>query len=291
MPQKTLIIGDIHIESSAIPEIETIINEIIEIKADRVIQVGDFYHRNRPNPEELKFGTEVACVLKDKYKDVTILSGNGIHDFVNGFSVIEYLKYLGIRIEKDEYVCDNNLYGHYMLHCSPHAFGSGKKGIKDLKKYSHVFLGHDHQPCVLKKNKIWHVGSVRHISWNESKDSFKRVMLLEDNKVKSIQLKTPILMREVSSIEELDQIEPRSKVRWTIDTFAELKNSAEIIKSYKDRFEEFKVKVDIKKENNKPHEKVENKKLQTLIEDGINKIKDKEVRNLLQEQFKEKNNG
>lgn len=289
MSQKILIIGDIHIESSAIPEIETIINEIVEIKADRVIQVGDFYHRNRPNPEELKFGTEVACVLKDKYKDVMILSGNGIHDFVNGFSVIEYLKYLGIRIEKDEYVFDNNLYGHYMLHCSPHAFGSGKKGIKDLKKYSYVFLGHDHQPCELKKNKIWHIGSIRYVSWNESEDPFKRVMVLEDNKVKSIQLKSPIPMVEVSSIEELDQIEPYSKVRWTINTFIELKNSAEIIKKYKDKFEEFKVKVDIQKEETKPQEQVDNRKLKDLIYKGIDEIKDKDVRNLLKEQFKENN--
>ena len=287
---KTLIIGDIHIEKDSIQEINSIFTEITGIKADGVILLGDFYDKNRPTPEELEYGTRVIKNLKAYYKDITLISGNGVHDFVNGRSIIEYLQYLGINAVVGDYVDNNMLFAHYMLYESKLQYGTGKCGIKDLAKYDKVFLGHQHTPQTLQKKRIWHVGSIRYCNWNESEDPFKRVMLIEDGKVKSIKLESPIPMINVHNLEELDQIDARSKVRWIISNFVELKNSAEIIKKYKDKFAEFKVKVDIKKEDNKPTEKVENGKLKELIYKGIEKIKDEDVKDLLKEQFKDENN-
>ena len=185
MSQKTLIIGDIHIESSAISEIETIMNEIVEIKADRVIQLGDFYNRNRPIPEEIEFGTGLVKELKDKYGEVIFISGNGVHDFVNGRSIIEYLKHLEIKVVVGDFIDNNILFGHYMLYESKLQYGTGKCGIKDLVKYDKVCLAHQHSPQCLQKGRIWHVGSIRYQNWNECEDPFKRVMLLNGKKVKS----------------------------------------------------------------------------------------------------------
>ena len=175
---RTIIIGDSHIEEKAIPELEGIFAEILKIKADRFVQLGDFFEHNRPTPAELKFATSIVKKLKKKFKDVTIISGTGEHDTLRDVSVIEFFKDLGINTIRGDYVKDNILFGHFMLNESHLEYGSGKCGIKDLAKYDFVFLGHQHLFQELKKDKIYHPGSIRFQNFNEVSDPFKRVVIL-----------------------------------------------------------------------------------------------------------------
>jgi len=46
-----------------------------------------------------------------------------------------------------------------MLNESKLEYGSGRYGIKDLKDYDYVWLGHQHSPETLVENKIFHLGS------------------------------------------------------------------------------------------------------------------------------------
>ena len=60
---RTLIIGDIHIEENSIEEISSIFEkDIFVIKADKIIQLGDLFDKNRPSPKELKFTTKFSIL-------------------------------------------------------------------------------------------------------------------------------------------------------------------------------------------------------------------------------------
>ena len=288
---RILVIPDIHIEEKAISEISNIIFEITSIKADIVVQLGDFYDKNRPTPYELKFGTTIAQTLVDKYGKVIILSGTGKHDILNNTSIIEYLESVGVIVAKKDFVYNNILFGHFMLHESKLEYGTGKCGIKDLKKYKYVFLGHQHTPQKLADN-IFHVGSIRYVNWNEVNDEYKRVYVIEDDKVTEIPLKSPIKMVDVNSIEELPNEKLKNcKVRLVISSFNQFKKSIDKLTYWKDKFVEFKTKLDFEQDLNTSKTSIEKankqKKLQDIIDEGLRNVKDKEVRELLQQQFKE----
>lgn len=202
---KTIICGDVHIDEKSIPELEGIFKEILKIKADRFIQLGDFFEHNRPTPAELKFATAIVKKLKKKFKDVTIISGTGNHDLLHDVSIIEFLKELGVNAVRGDYIRDNILFGHYMLHSSKLEYGTGRCGIKDLAKYDFVFLGHQHLFQELKKDKIYHPGSLRFQNFNEVTDKFKRIAILEDGKVRFVPLKSPYPMIDFYSIKEIKQ--------------------------------------------------------------------------------------
>jgi len=201
---RTLIVGDVHISEKTIPELTGIFNEIIKIEADKVIQLGDFFEHNRPTPLELKFATRIIKGLKDKYKEVTILSGTGEHDLYHDYSVVEYLTELGVNIVRGEYIDNNILYGHFMLHESQLQYGTGKCGIKDLEKYDKVFLGHQHLFQELKQDKIFHPGSIRFVNFNEVTDPFKRVIILNNGEVQFKKLDSPYLMKDFYNIKEIE---------------------------------------------------------------------------------------
>lgn len=281
---RTLIIADLHITEDSISEIDNIFTkDILSIQADRVIQLGDFYDRNRPSPAELKYGTSLVDSLVKKYKDVTILAGNGSHEFLNNTAVVEYLNNLGVKIIKEDHVViDDIFYGHFMLYESDLQYGSGKCGIKDLEKYKYAFLGHQHNIQKLS-NTIYHLGSIRYVNWNEVTDDFKQVAIIEDDKLEFIPLKKPIKMNDVHSIEELQDVEFDSKVRLVINSFEQFKKEINLLSNYKKKFIEFKVKLNFEKDLEVSKEVKSNKKLEDIIEAGIAQIKDKEVRKLLQE--------
>ena len=292
---KTLLIGDLHIEDSAIEELQSIFeNDIFKIKVDSIIQLGDLFDKNRPTPKELKFATELIHKLTTLYKNVTLLAGNGSHEFKDGIGIIEYLKELSEKIKiitKDHFTENNIYYGHHMLNESKLEYGTGKIGLKDLKKYKFAFLGHQHNPQDFNKN-VFHVGSLRYVHFNEVEDEFKRVALLEDDKVKFIELKSSIPMVDVHSIEEinkrgLNNYDILPKVRLIISSFEQFKKEINEIEYYKNKFSDFKLKLDFKKINENPEvAKKESKKLEQILNEGIEKVKDKEVRELLKESLK-----
>ena len=280
---KTLIIGDIHISEDSINEIDSIFTkDILPLNADRIIQLGDFYDKNRPNPSELKYGTHLIRRLVERYDDVTILAGNGSHEFLNNVAVIEYLKELDANIiKKPDFILDNILYGHYMLYESRLSYGSGKCGIKDLKQYKWVFLGHQHNPQKLS-DTIFHLGSIRYCNFNEVTDAFKQVAIVDGDKIEFIPLKSPIKMEDFSSIEELEKADKNIKARLVINSFSQFKKEINLISKYKDKFIEFKIKLEFTEaQKNIEISNNQNKKLEDILNDGIHQIQDQDVQDLL----------
>ena len=288
---KSVIIGDTHILEKAIDELKLIFEkDIFPIKADRIIQMGDWFENHRPTPKEQIFSCWVVNELKKRYKEVIILSGNGRHDFLNGCSAVEYLAYLGenIQISKGDLELDNCLYGHWMMDKSQLAFGSQKYTVNQLEgKYKYVFLGHQHSYQELAEG-MWHIGSVRYIGWNEVADEYKKLAILDENGVEFIPIKSAISMIDVFDMAELDTISPDTKVRMVFTTFEDFKNNINKTPEYKDRFVEFKIKCDFGEIKTETQEATaeQKKSLEQIIQSYIDKIEDKDVKILLEEGFK-----
>ena len=284
---KTLIVGDLHINERAMPEIEEIFDkDILSIEADKFIQLGDWFDKNLPSPAELKFSSELVLKIKQHYKEVIILSGTGEHDILRNTSAIEHLASLGVDTIKGDLTYNNLLFGHWMLNESKMAFGTGKCGKKDVEKYDYVFLGHQHSPEYIPEN-IFHVGSIRYVSFNEVNDK-KRVMMLEDGKISPyLTLNHCIPMLDVTDVSQLEQICARTKVRVIFNSFEDYKKNASYVNKIGKKFFLFKLKMNF--EYNKLN--IGAKKLDTpksnIIQSYINKIVDKDVRQMLLDQFKE----
>ena len=286
---KILIVGDLHINERSIQEIEEIFDkDILPIEADKFIQVGDWFDKNLPSPAELKFSSELVLKIKQHYKEITILSGTGEHDILRNTSAIEHLASLGVNTIKGDLIYNNLLFGHWMLNESKLAFGTGKCGKKDVAQYKYVFLGHQHSPEYIPEN-IFHVGSIRYVSFNEVNDK-KRVILLEDDKISPyLTLNHCIPMLDVTDMSQLAQIDARTKVRVIFNSFEDYKKNASYVNKIGKKFFLFKIKMNF--ESNKLD--ISSKKLDTtiskssIIKDYIAKIGDVEVRKLLEDQFKE----
>jgi len=289
---RTLIIGDLHINERSIPEIEEIFDkDIIPIDADRLIQLGDFYDSNFPSALELKFGTNFAKHLAQRYDNVIILSGTGTHDLCRGYSVIEYLQEIkGVHANKGDYIEGMNLFcGHFMLYESKLAFGSANIGIKDLSKYSKSFLGHQHSPQTLLKDKIYHLGSIRFCSFNEVNDK-KHVVVLEDGKLTFIPIKSCIPMQDVTDVTELLDIPFNTKVRVIFNSFDDYKKNASYVNKIGKKFFLFKILMNFQEskiliQSSNKLDSIISKS--NIIKDYIMKIEDKDVRQMLEQQFKE----
>jgi len=286
---KTLIVGDLHINEHSIPEIDGICEkDIFPIESDRIIQLGDWFDKNTPSPAELKFSAELVLKLKKHYKEVIILSGTGEHDILRGTSVVEHLESLGVRVIKGDFIDNNLLFGHWMLHESKLAFGTGKYGKKDVAQYKYVFLGHQHSPEYIPEN-IYHLGSIRYVSFNEVADK-KRIMFLEDDKVAPyIDLKHCIPMLDVTDVTELQDIPFNSKVRVIFNSFDDYKKNASYVNKIGKRFFLFKVKMNFEQSKIlvEGSKKLDTCPKSNIIQSYIDKIVDKDVKKMLEEQFKD----
>lgn len=298
---KALFVADLHIEEKSIEELELIFQEIFSYKADKIVQLGDWYDSYKPSPLALNFGTSIARQMKKQYKDVTILDGTGKHSVLNGESVTRYLQHLGIKTVGIEHKLEidglNIFVAHWMLKQSKLEHGTATCGIKDLKdKYDFILLGHQHSFQELLKDRIFHLGSCRFQNFNEVCDPYKQIAILENGVLTFIPLKSPTPMIDLVTgdcpyyLEEmLPKVNPKSKVRVVIGSFSIFKNSLETIKKYKNKFVEFKVKLDFAKNlvtANKVEVKEKNNWDEIMLEE-IRKITDKDVRELLEAQFKE----
>ena len=283
-----LIIADPHIVELALLELEGIFNEIYQQEADKLIILGDYYNSKKPNAKEILFGTKWAVKFKEKYKNVIFLRGN--HDRTQDVSAIDYLQYFGISIvdeRVDEY---NNYFGHFMVEGSKFEYGTYKYTIKQLAHYNMVFLGHQHSFQAITQ-RMWHISSVRFVGFNEVCDKSKYILKLGE-KPEFIPLKSPIPMVDVKTVNELPNIDPNTKVRLVISSFSQFKKEINEIPKYKDKFAEFKLKLEfgdkiIATSDNKDIKR-EKKNLTQLITQYIEQIADKDVRNLLKEQIEDK---
>jgi DNA repair exonuclease SbcCD nuclease subunit len=293
---RTIIVGDLHINERAIEEIETIFDkDIIPLVSgnhyDRLIQLGDWFDFNRPTPMELKFSSELVQNLKIFFKEIIIISGTGEHDILHNESAISHLASLGVKTIKGDYIDNNILYGHFMLHESKLSFGTGRMGIKDLEKYKYVFLGHQHTPEKLGNN-IFHIGSIRYCSFNEI-DDIKHVFILENDKFHHCHdIQCCIPMKDIYNISELEKIDARTKVRFVCKSFEQYRLNASLLNKLGKKFNTFKIKLDFKTETIKDLI-VSKTEAKTITKDEIiriylEKIEDKAVRKLLEEIINEK---
>jgi predicted phosphodiesterase len=283
----TLIFTDPHIEEKALDELEIIFKEIFSQNADKLIMCGDYYDKKRPTAREIIFGTKWAYFFKKKFKNVIFLRGN--HDKTEDISNIDYLEYFGIEIV-DEYVdSENNYFGHFMVNESACEYGTRKCSIKDLEKYKFVILGHYHSYQKLAPNAI-HLGACRYVNFNEVKDEGKYIMFpFGQMHGQRMKLFSPIPMKEVKSVKELPNIHPNTKVCLVINSYQQFKDEINIITKWKDKFAEFKFKLDFTapvQSNEQLTQKNEHKKLEDVIKEAIEKIEDKDVQALLKEALK-----
>lgn len=283
-----IIVGDIHIEESCIEELEQIQLELLHYSADKLILLGDYYEKRRPSPKELVFGTELAYNLREHFEKVVLIRGN--HDITSDkVSAVDYLKYLDIEIVND-YEEDNIFYGHFFTDKSLFEYGTHTYTIAQLEKYKYVFLGHQHNPQDIT-DKIFHVGAVRYVNFNESMDRNKRIAILGD-KLTWSELSSPIPMKDVTSVGDLKEIDPRTRVRVIFNSFAQFKAELGQLGQYKNKFKELKTKLNFEaitpmqaSESKQPNKKLS---LQDLIAEELTKIEDQDVRSLLEEQFNDK---
>ncbi len=280
----TVYFGDPHIEEKALPELEKIFNEILKLKGDKIVMLGDYYHHNKPTAQELLCGTQWAYNLTKKFKRVIFLRGN--HDKTKNISAIDYLKYLGVEIV-DEYIEDGIYCGHFMTNKSLYEYVTSQKTVAELKKYKQVILGHQHTYQTIKPNTS-HLGSVRFVNFNEASDKHKYIRIDKKGNFKLHILKSPTPMFDVNSIKELKKIEPgMTKVRLIINSFKQFKEEINEIGKWRHKFNEFKVKLNF--EPSKENPKIEmkklrkQKKLKDILNEGIKKIEDEDVRKLLEE--------
>jgi len=290
---RTIILGDSHIAEPYLDELDEVFKEILQYDADECIHLGDFYNNNKSSPKELVFGTQIASALKKKYGKVTILSGNGRHEWLNDSSLITYLKELGIETPGMELkkTIDGKkcFFAHYMTNGSMLEYGSADITLSALSKYDLVLLGHQHIVQTLVEGKIYHLGSLFWQHWNESVDKYKQIAMIENGELKFIQLKTPKPMIDIKSEKELPNMCKNNKVRLIISSFDQFKRVVNRVKDWESEFKEFKTKLDFE---NKPEkqEKISTEKkkfTKDLIFKEIEKVEDKEARELLLEQFKE----
>lgn len=283
-----IIFGDPHIEEKSLIELHKTFIEIEKMAGDELIMLGDYYNKNKPTAKEILFGTEWAFRFKQRFKKVIFLRGN--HDRTQTISAIDYLQYLGIKIV-DEYIDeDNNYFGHFMTNKSLYEYGTYQKTVAELKKYNHVILGHQHTYQQLDTN-ILHLGSVRYVNFNEVNDDHKYILVaLNDKEWQRMVLDSPIPMKDVKSIEEVTKLEgSQIKVRLIISSYQQFKDEINKIAQYKDKFIEFKVKLDFSNTIIAKDEKIviaRKKRLIDVLRQGIEKIEDKDIKQLLLEAMK-----
>ena len=275
---KNLIWTDSHICRENISELTTIFSEIMSYKADRVICLGDYYEKKTLSPEELIFGTSIMKKFVDKYPEVIMLEGN--HDK----PTIKYLIDLGVKVVPSE-IIDNDFYGHFFVEESVKAFNSAKFTLNHFQDYRYVFLGHQHSFQAIGNGRF-HPGSIIYVNFGEVEDISKYIFMLEDDEINFIELKSPIPMRDIFNLSDLDKIEKKTKVRYVIKNFNKLKEESFLLDKYKEYFYQFKIKLDFEDKQ----EEIQispMKSIREIIDNWLNNIEDEEVKDELISSFKE----
>ena len=293
---KSLVFTDPHITVDSIKELENVFSEIVDLssmhKVDRIICLGDYYHRARLHPIELDFGTFEAIRLAKNAEFIMITGNHPSLDDSN--SSVTYLEHLGIQVV-EQFIDNNMLFGHFMTEDSdktgrqyvaevPRMFEKYEKYIVDIEAFKLVLLGHQHNFQRLADH-IYHLGSCRWVSFGEVSDTSKYIALVDDEKFNFIPLVSPIPMIDVDSVDKLLDLESSLKVRLVFKSFQQFKKDINNITAFKTKFVDFKIKLDFTTKN----EKIEtaNKPIKNLIRDWLEKIVDNDIRTLLKEEIGE----
>ncbi len=288
MKESILLFSDPHICEKALTELQEVFKEISHYKADKLIMLGDYYHFNQPSPKEILFGTEWAKKFKDKFSEVIYLRGTGRHDRIQGISCIDYLKFLGIKVVSD-YNVDGMYFGHGFTDKSKSAYGNYEYSVEDLEKnYKLTFLGHFHQFQKVSK-KVYHLGSCRFVNFGEVDYPAKYIALIKDKGIEFKRLESVIPMKDVESIDELNKLDKRTKVRVIFNDWEQYKKEVNQLKEWDNYFiEPIRIKLDFKMTSAIKSKKVAKvDSLNKLLLKCLQQVKDKEVKELIKNSFKE----
>jgi len=176
------------------------------------------------------------------------------NDVEIGKSILNHYSILSenYHIEYGEYETCGYLLGHYMVDESLFGY-KVKRKVADLKKYKHVFLGHQHTPQEM--GNVTHVGSCRYISFSEYSD-IKRVLILDldTNEIEEIILQLVIPMAVYSCdkntnktlYRRLKVLEPDTKVKVIFNDLEGYKFNINNISEWNEKFIDFKVELNFK---------------------------------------------
>jgi len=280
---RTCIFTDPHINESSIDELKDIFREIASESDSKTILVcvGDWLDHKRPTPREVTFSAKWGRRFRAMFHSFVIVQGN--HPTIsNETSAIDYLQYLNVII-RDRLELDDMYFGHHFHDNSWSKYDEEVPEV-DYSKYRFSFLGHEHTWQDLGKN-IYHLGSVRYCTFREGHIPNKKYAIVKDHKLEWKEVKSLIPMRIVSDINELDGIDPKTKVRLDFTSLKKFKQDINNISKYKKKFYQFKVKLDFKTKINTVVKTASN--FDELFQGWVSSIEDREVKNLLVDVFKQ----
>jgi len=287
-----LFLGDLHVDFNSIKECEDIANEIaFSGKADILIQLGDICDKNKLSSHELDSLTSMVNNWTKVFKEVHILEGN--HDKLDkNYSIIMYLKHLGIHIHDDDILFETNLgkirCGHYFIDKSYSSFGHFRMTLAEFKQdYQYGFLGHQHDYQRLEDN-FHHLGSSRFVSFGEKKineSASKKYSVIDSKGLQFFNLNSTIPMYDVSSLDELTNLPKMAKVRYVFNSFEQLKNDLDTVNNEKNLYYLLQKKLNFSNVNLKEI-KTEETKTKDIIRQFLKDIDDPDVKRLLTEEFK-----
>ena len=289
------IIGDIHLDEKSSDEVEKIIDEIISDKPDvnEYWLLGDFFEKKKPSPLEYKIGTKILTKLLKSGK-VYIVTGN--HDIISkSITALDYSKYFNINVYYEKTILTREGHKIYLGHHFTDKGDKFKQDLKyklsDLKQYDLVLLGHDHSFKKLADN-VYHLGSIRRVHFSEVDYNKPLYAILEPKslKIEFRELKSPIPMYEVDSIEKALQKPNMAKIRLVLNSFSDFMKVVHKIPELQKRFTQFSVKHNYKKISQVAENKEvkKNKSFDQIFAEYLQRIENKEVKKILKDIWNEK---
>jgi hypothetical protein len=301
-------LGDVHLEEDSIGECFKILDELVKSypKECTLVQLGDLTDKNKLNAIELDALTEFAVGLASHFKQVIFIDGNHSKLDKNN-SIINYLVHLreNIEVYQDELELDfagkKIIVGHFFLDTSNGAFGDFRYKAEELsQKYDYGLFGHQHdlQDHLAKKGHFLHLGSARYTSFGEDLDNPKYYAYLDKESAEQglavaldviygcTRLVNIYSLEELASALESTQV-GELKVRYIISSFEQLKKEIDLLKPYKNAFAQFKIHNQFINDNYKKIEETTTESFNSaeLINTWIEKIEDKDVKQILTEAF------
>jgi DNA repair exonuclease SbcCD nuclease subunit len=295
---KDIIYSDPHIYDKTLDELNEIFKEIYSYITPETVVIccGDYYHLTKLSPRVIDFGTYWAKKIKEKSKDYIILVGNHPSES-SQISSVKYLYNLGVKIG-EEYKQRNvdlgfNYFGHKETEKSEMFVGRNTPtkekyfiNTNNLKEHRYSILGHQHNFQKISET-IYHIGSCINLTFGES-DKKKYIGII-DEELEFKELKSVIPMFTINSIDKLNSLPKKAKVRIVFDDFQYFKNNIRKAQEIGKKFYNFKVKLNFEKITEQSTRTKEKQLKDMVIKWLDNKIKDVEIKKELEIEFKENN--
>lgn len=288
---KVLVVGDPHADEKSLDELDEVFEEICTYKADILVILGDFWDRlkSMPTYKETMFGLKWARKFKKVFRIVYLLEGNhgAFSSTANNVEVL--VPVLGEISTPKKFILEDVFFAHCMTEKSLMNFSEVKEDTQftmteeTLNKYKLCFLGHQHMYQKVT-DTIIHIGSCRYVTFAEA-NTKKYIALLDTEKLdyELIELKSVIPAVDVTSLEEINKLDERTKVRFVFKTFEQYKETLSLFPKFKAKFIEFKHKLDYKNERTKgtPEEPIEEVDVLSLLKIWLEEQDDKDIKELL----------